>query len=310
MVAEDGPGAPVTDRVAELVERVLRVPDGHRVYTESYERALGVYRIPRELLDSCLDLGLPHAEVDSQLCFDRTDIDNVVIGLSVASPRVNGLRRIGNAFAGLAAAGEEELVLEVSARCPEPGHPGPCAFALAVAAGPPAGAVERLTEQQFRIALTRPPVAPRRVDFPAPWRAAVDELADVRFHVLPDALSHDLGFLRETRLADCRLASRRLVASVRAEGGSARAATGLILVKPFPIYHWWVEAVIDGERTAVDPFFLRVLGELGITDPARWPDDLAMSGVYWFTSSPGERDEVASLTTHHGVRAREMAILR
>ncbi|MFE9422566.1 transglutaminase domain-containing protein [Kitasatospora sp. NPDC006697] len=309
-VADGGPDAPRDERVADLVDRVRRVPDGHRSYTESAERAVGVYRIPRDLLDRCLDHGLPHSGTGPELRFDRNDVDNLVIGLGVASPRVNGLRRIGNAFAELAAAGPEELVLEVSARCPEPGHPGGCEFALTMAAGLPAGAAERVGEQQYRIALTRPAVPVRRVELPEPWRAAVEGLADVRFHVLPDALSHDLGFLRESRLADCRLASRHLVAAVRAAGAAARPATGLILVKPFPLYHWWVEALIGGERVAVDPFFLRVLAELEIVDARDWPPDRAMSEVYWFTRSPGEQEAVASLTAHNGVRAREMAILR
>lgn len=110
----------------------------------------------------------------------------------------------------------------------------------------------------------------------APLVAAATAL---RFHVLPAALSADLGFLRATGLADCRLATRHLTGLGAGAGLGVRPVEGRFVATPYAVWHTWVDFRTDDGWLAADPFLLGAFDRWGIIDGAQWPADRSPHGL-------------------------------
>jgi hypothetical protein len=110
----------------------------------------------------------------------------------------------------------------------------------------------------------------------------ISELAEsVRFHLLPRSLQQDLSFLRETGLADCRLAALFLATEASGRGARVRKAEGLILGRPYASWHAWIEVDVHGRWIAADPFFLRTLAGWGVIDCRIWPPNRSPHPLLW-----------------------------
>jgi transglutaminase superfamily protein len=291
-------GQPERPAAASTVERLRRVPPSYRRFTESEWTAKVVHRLPPDLLAELLDLGLPHEQRDGERRYDRNDLLNVALRHRLASPQWRGLQNLARSYCQVDDVGPVRRTLDISATCPQPGHPGSCELrpAPGIIRGP--GVLECVTiaPGRLRIELELPTGVPgRRVYRPAEL-AVLERIADVEFHHLPGALTADLGFLRDTRLADCRLANRYLLTECRAAGVAARLAFGLLVSRPFSTAHCWIEFADhdDGRWTCGDTFFVTALARWGLLDGVDAPAP-PPRGPYW---PIGDRTE--ALMTHRG----------
>ncbi|MED7952568.1 hypothetical protein [Streptomyces sp. BE303] len=287
--------------VEEVVERILRVPDGYRGFTTPQAALQKVYGVPGELLELLLDAGLPHRGSGDERRFDVFDLENVTVELELNSPSWMLMRTLGRAFDGGLGRSRNEYRFRTTGRCPEPGHSGACDFApgsmLDAATG--SGEVTWDGPASFVRQITLPDEEYWFDDSVLPLFASVDRLF---FHLLPHALSTDVGFARETGLADCRLAGHVLLDEAGGTGVRVRGASGLIMSAPFPLQHMWVEVEVDGRWTAADPFFLRTLARWRIVDSRAWPAHRSPRRIYWAVEGAPAPQDIAMIT-HRGERA-------
>lgn len=267
---------------AELVGRMRQVPGQYRLFTDDEAAAVGTFKVPPDLLHELLDHGMPHRRSDDgRLLFDRLDVENVGLARRLPAPRYLAMRRWRRALSAPRESGHCEYRISIAARCPDPGHAGPCGFAVnpdvlaAVCAGRPVTLEDG--------------TAAAGVSIPVPaggYRAAHRELfrcvEPLDFHLVPIPMPIDLGWARETRLADCRIAARLLVTRAAEQGLAARPADGYVLLAPFPMRHWWIELGGEDEVWSVaDPFLFQSLARWGIVDPAEVPIDTSPAGLLW-----------------------------
>jgi hypothetical protein len=288
-----GPGG----GLAEIVERVRRVPDRYRDYTVPTARAVRIFRTPESVLHELTGLGFPHDAAGGDIRYDRRDLENLVLFRAQPSPQWTALGMLPDA---LAAGAREPVVrhtVDVTARCPRPGHPGGCDFAVAgwIADRPPVRSVRVLAPHHVRLELELPGGPARPVPLNPAGRALFDQVAALQFHHIPEELAADLAFLGQAGLADCRSANAYLVARAADAGLPARLGVGLFVAPPFSHDHCWTELLVNGEWVPADPFFLAALARWGLTDRREWPIDRSPRGTYWRWPGDG-----AALLTHRG----------
>ncbi|GAA2868909.1 hypothetical protein Acy02nite_40680 [Actinoplanes cyaneus] len=279
-----------------VMERLAKVPDRYRRFAIPASGALHKYRVPRDVLKHLLELGLPHTGGAGGPLFDREDLKTVVLMLGLPSPNRAALTVMART---LAAGGRAEVnrTLTVQGVCPEPGHPGGCAFTLApalfAAGARPAGT--DTYEVKIRLAGGH-----RLFDLTPAERRLFDEVCRFQFHHVPYELNRSLRFMADSGLADCTLATNFLVARGRELGVAIRPATGLFLAKPFATTHHWVELRREDGWWPADPFYLTALARWGVLDAAEWPPHRSPLGAYWrLDLAPGEQliTHVGALTT-------------
>lgn len=262
-----------------------RIPDGYRRFTESRARAARLYRIPDDLLERFLDLGLPHERGGSGdgLLFDRNDLNNIVLALRLSSPQHTALRAMSTALQEGQVAARLRRTVNIQARCGDPGHEGRCAFELngLVNRSPDVSRVTVRADRNFEVEVTLAGGAARHLDTPPVWWRLMEQVAGLEYYHIPHDLNADLGFLAESGLANCRLATHFLIAKGREFGLEIRGVTGLFLSRPFSNRHYWTEIRQDDEWVAADPFFLMVLAHWGVLDARSWPPNRVPLGALW-----------------------------
>lgn len=219
----------------ELVSaRIARIPDTYRRFSESEERTRRFYRIPPEDLERLLDLGLPHRADATGRLFDDNDLKSVSMALRTRSPQRAALKAMADALVAGQAPETIRRGVTLQAHCPDPGHEGLCGFTLAdeVARAPQTSRVRCVDPRRFDIDVRVQGGPARHLDLTEPERRLAAEASRLRFHRIPYVLNLDLGFLADTGLADCRLATFFLAARGRELGIPIREATGLFLARP------------------------------------------------------------------------------
>jgi hypothetical protein len=262
--------------LAEVLDRVLRVPDKFRVFAETGEDARRSHGIDAGLLATLTELGLPCRPASGGTRYDRLDLANVSLALRLPSARYMAMRGWSASIRGAASAEPVTYGLTVQPSCPS-GHDGPCLVEadpmlhdLPGYATAPGGA--------FR--LTRQVRGGKTGEFPE-IAAFADLVREVKFHLLPDELSDDNGFLRESGLADCELASTFLVGQAAAYGLTVRRSFGLFLAVPYSIPHHWIDIRLDGEWRQFDPHLLNFLTGQGLLPPGEWPAHRCVGDIAW-----------------------------
>jgi hypothetical protein len=302
-----GDAAEVT--AGSTAEVLRRVPSCHRRFTEPEREATAFHRIPRALLEELLDLGLPHTVQAGDRLFHRKDLVNIALRHRLPSPQRRALQNLAAAFRGDDSGEPMRRLLDITASCPAPGHPGPCLLRPAggLVHGPAVRRCTVIRPGHLRVELE---LAAGRGDgpgLPAAERELLAPLADVEFHQLPGPLTTDLGFLREARLADCRLAGHDVLTRAGPAGIAARPAFGLLVARPFSTVHRWVEfrdPAGDGWICG-DAFFVAALDRWGLLDGAGWPQAPAAGAPYWRLG-----DDLEALITHRGETVRWSVITR
>jgi len=264
-------------------ERIGRIPDAYRTFSVSAERAARFYRIPGEVLDRLLELGVPHRGHHDSLAFDRNDLKSVALNLRLRSPQRAAFEAMSRGLKVMDGPVPADRVVTVQAVCPDPGHGGRCEFVLAQAVcdSPELAGVRRPGPQHFELCLGLDAGEARYLRYSTHQLQLVNEVLRLEFHPLPFQLNGDLGFLADTGLADCRLAARFLVERGRQLGVAVRGATGLLLGKPVASRHFWVEFRDKDRWLPADPFLLNALTHWRILDPASWPPDRSLLGAVW-----------------------------
>lgn len=266
-----------------VVSRVSLVPDGHRAFDTPLEDAARFHRLSRPCMEHLVELGLPHSSNADGLLFDRYDLRNAALLLGVRSPQRSTYEAMAAALRVGGAEGVVARTVIVRAYCPQRDHCAGCVFVLdpAVTSAPQVVAARRPEASQFEVDIRLTPAAAPPAPTPE-QRLLLDEAAGLRFHLLPPGLTADLGFLRETGLADCTLAVRHLVTRGGELGTPVRPATGLCLSRPFANRHHWLElGDAEGRWWPADPFFLRALVDWGLLTDDDWPAHRSPAGAYW-----------------------------
>jgi hypothetical protein len=133
----------------------------------------------------------------------------------------------------------------------------------------------------------------------------IHSLDDVEFHILPESVAGDLGFVRETRLSDCRLAVSFLEELGPRLGVAVRASYGILVSSPVSIGHWWVEIDVGDRWVRADPFFLAALVRWGLLEESDWPVDRIPPDTYWLL----DRERI-SFFRHSGGRVHSSLMTR
>jgi hypothetical protein len=267
--------------ITYVVEKVLRVPDRHREFSESADDARRVYRIDQPLLARLLDLGLPCRGRGRDARFDALDLKNIVLSLHLPAPHYLMMRLLPAALTAVAAGTEVAYRIGIRSQCWNANACHSCAVEYSPVLDTADAVLDRTPQDPtIDIGMTvrvRYEVA----NIPAPFTELLDQLAPVEWHHLPTALAADISFLRDARLADCRLASKYLYEEAQRRELPARRSFGLIVTTPFSGTHQWTEFFVDGRWLPADPLFLTALAQWGFLDPAEWPPTRSPAGMLW-----------------------------
>jgi len=297
-------GPDTTDAVEPVVERLRRVPDTARRFSQDATVARRWHRLDVDLLEALLDAGLPTVGQGDARRFDAYDLSNAALWLGRPSIQRRAVKAWGaslryNAVA-LRGPGADEAParysVEVGANCPLPGHPGLCHFIILG----PKGRHERLRDAYDRKSLDRWVLSmpPRGRHLPGPVRELTAEIADVEFLMLPEAVRWDLAFLDRARVSDCGGTAAWLVAEAARRGLEARFSFGVIVARPYSAPHCWAEVRVDGRWWPVDPLLVRLLQGWGGIDPAAWDENDSPAPLFRRLA-----DDNTIVVSHRGVWA-------
>ena len=264
----------------QIIERIRRVPDGSRTFTEPELSLARLYRVPPTLLTQLLDAGMPHRGSGQGRRFDRYDLANVGLWLGLPCAQRQVMRWWSRAMTAAVPGRDAHFTLGIVGVCPSPGHDGGCRFALdprfeaATAASPPT----ELSPGSYTVEVALP--CEQRY-FEPPFTALLEPAARLWFHYLPTDLDRDIGFAADTGLANCHLATRYLVHLASGMGLPVRRASGYFLTPPYGTEHVWPEFEVDGRWWPADPFMLTSLARWGVLDPRQWPPNRSPQGFFW-----------------------------
>ncbi|MGO4421227.1 hypothetical protein AB4Z54_21595 [Streptomyces sp. MCAF7] len=266
--------------VKEVLERAARVPDRFRRFEVGAETAARVHRIDGALLDEALDLGLAYEGSGADRRFDDFDLKNLGLGLRIPSPAWLQVRLSAQPF-------HAEAVATTTYRTRFQGRvrgavlePSP-----QLASGVVDGTLRRMGPDVFETDL-RVSAGESAADCARELGPVLPEAARLEYYLVPDELRDDVGFVRETKLADCR-AGTTYLSHVAAEAGAAvRPASGLLLAGAFPLPHAWLEVRRGDRWLPADPYYLISMAGYGLLDGERWPPHRSVAGTVWKICGP------------------------
>src|SRR6266516_3184360 len=136
--------APALARLTVAVQRVRRVPDLYRRFTEPVAAATREHLLDAALLGQLVELGLPVSGRSDDRHFDPLDLANVALALGLPTPRLVTMRGWRSALLRAAGGAAAAFQLRVRPRCPSSIHGPECGLAVApelaahgAMAGPP-----------------------------------------------------------------------------------------------------------------------------------------------------------------------------
>ncbi|MFD8380577.1 hypothetical protein ACFV2X_18840 [Streptomyces sp. NPDC059679] len=281
--------------VKEVLERAVRVPDRFRRFEVGAETAARVHRINGELLDEALDLGLAYEGSGADRRFDDFDLKNLGLGLRIPSPAWLQVRLSAQPF-------NAEAVATTTYRTRFQGRVGGAVLepSSQLASGVVDGTLRRMGPDVFEADLhvsagENAPDVDKGVGEGADKGAAdcarelgpvLPEAARLEYYLVPDELRDDVGFVRETRLADCRAGTTYLARVAEDAGAAVRPAGGLLLAGAFPLPHAWLEVRRGDRWLPADPYYLISMAGYGLLDGERWPPHRSVAGTVWKICGP------------------------
>lgn len=267
-----GPSTVDLGELPRLMRLVHQVPMHLRRFTVAQRVARSQHRIGPELADLLVAEGLPHVGRGQNRLFDDYDLGNLALHLGLVSVRRMTMRSWANSLSrnsGEAGSGEIAVRIGVVPRCPVQPHDGRCTFQLLRENG--------RRESVHAVVDGRSPIAHYDVGLTSGWPELppaacelADEVADLDFFLLPEAIRWDRDFMMRTRLADCGTVADWMVHEGRRRGQSVRFAFGLLVVKPYSTPHCWAEFLVDGAWVPYDPLLLKAMRTWAGLDPVRW----------------------------------------
>lgn len=285
----------VMDRIPALVSKIRQIPSQVRRFTVTAAEARSRHQIDADLLNVLITEGLPVAGAGASRLFDDYDLGNVALHLGLMSFRRMAIRSWASALRRTSQGDVAASRVSFVAKCPVPGHPGPCTFDLLVPygrrlawVGPGDGSLP-LAVTDFAVTDTWPEPGPR-------LRELLAELDAIDFFILPEAIRWDTEFMFSAKIADCGGATDWLVDEGRRRGLQARFAFGLLTAKPYSTPHCWPEFCLDGLWVPLDPLVLGAMRSWAGLDPAAWPSHRSTGSV---VTQLGDR--FTKIAAHGGV---------
>ncbi|GAA0911477.1 transglutaminase domain-containing protein [Streptomyces thermoalcalitolerans] len=287
---------PEPERVEELVRRLRQVPDRQRRFSVTPAQARRVHGIRPELLAALTAAGVPHVGAGDERLYDAYDLGNAALHLGRLSVQRRSMRAWAKAWRTALDQAPGHRVQVISS-CPAPGHPGPCRYGVLLGGrrrqvvGPAAEA--RLGDLQVAPALRDWP------RFPPALKELLQEVADIGFFLLPEAVRWDLEFMWRTRMSDCGGAAAWLVHEGGRRGLESRFSFGLLVAPPYSTPHCWAEFRVDGVWMPVDPLLVRALNQWGGLDPDAFPPDETPGALFHRLT-----DRFTKVVSHGGIWAQ------
>jgi hypothetical protein len=266
------------EAVQEVVDRIRRVPSTWRQYTVTADDLYRIHRVDPALQARLLDAGLPCKGAGDDRLFDQLDLENLGLGLRLG-PRWRIMRWWSEALSEHERFTAETYRIRIPLDCPAPSHSGECAFELDPALVQELGPNDIRPDgvEGFCLDVARGPLTPFHLG--AEFDGLITDAAALHFHMLPNELTRDNGFVAETGLADCRSASRHLIRRGGWSKDRVKALGGLFIGVPLPTWHIWLHVQVDGQWHSADPFLLATFARWGIVDPTRWPPGRSIDGL-------------------------------
>jgi hypothetical protein len=272
------------DELDGWIGRLRLIPEGERDFAVRREQAEREFGFDAAAADELIARGLPHADADDGPLLWATDLQY----LSLRLDRGRVYQGVLNRWAGALTAFSARAETPVAIRCRAYAPPGTVVELLAPGGGRvraeagSGGAVPLGFETTMR---GEPPPLPEALA-----RALGELLADLAtydFCWLRPPLEAELGFVRRTRLANCRSTAGLLVEEAPRLGVEARLAHGLLLAPPYSTPHNWAEVRTDDGWVALDPLLLGLLARFAGLDAAAWPPERSPGAILLRLTAPG-----------------------
>lgn len=263
-----------------VVARLRAIPMPLREFTATEEHAYRIHGLTEDILTAAIESGLPRVESGRSHYFDNHDLANVSATVRGRSAWALGQRGWLAGLANLRAGQQMSYELTIAAKCPFPGHRGPCDFAYLLAdSADPAEPADSATGELVSPDTLRVHTGTGTIPAPDHVRNVLACLDDAHYLHLPAALQHDLGFYQRTGLANCMLAADVLLRQARLLGVRARRSSGLALLPPYAGLHTWIDFWVDRRWVAFDPHLIRLLHDAGVLPEGHWPAHDSLSGL-------------------------------
>ncbi|MGY0057646.1 hypothetical protein ACWY4P_13960 [Streptomyces sp. LZ34] len=280
--------------VKDVLERAARIPHRFRRFEVSAETAARVHRIDEALLGEALDLGLAYEGSGADRRFDDLDLKNLGLGLRIPSPAWLQVRLSAQPF-NAAAVRTATYRTRFQGRVAGVLEPSP-----QLMSGVVDGTLRRMGPDVFEADIHVPADENAPAEDAAAAAAAAADAADcarelgpvlpeaarLEYYLVPGELRDDVGFVRETRLADCRAGTTYLVRVAADAGAAVRPAGGLLLAGAFPLPHAWLEVRRGDRWLPADPYYLVSMAGYGLLDGERWPPHRSVAGTVWKICGP------------------------
>lgn len=267
------------DLLDETMSALARVPSRYREYDSDMQTACKSYGFTPEQLSALLDHGLAHRGTAQNIRFDRLDLENAALGIGIRTPRRTALRWWRRAL-------QRDSHLDTATRVwrlrVEPTKRGSHASTRYALSADAARASASVVDGDGVFELTVHTSA-RAHAFDARHHELFSYAAGLRFHLLPEPLQEDVGFAKETGLADCKLSATVMREEATAAGVEARTSAGRVLTGPYATWHAWFDIRVADEWVVADPFFLGNLHRWGVLSPEEWTILDSPGVVYWRT---------------------------
>src|SRR5664280_656851 len=259
-----GRGQPLeAPSIDEWITRLRLIPEETGRFHVDSRQAKLEFGIDMTLAQELIAVGLPHTMSDGDPRFTATDLHYIGLRLGCASIYLGVLQMWASSLK--ASADGEWTSVEV--RCiPN----APQKLAVDVLVGPDQRVGASIGANRIAARIRAVPIR----QWPAVSPALEDLLLDVAsldFCWMPESLSGDVEFTRQTRLSDCGNAALLLSMECARLGIASRTAYGLLLATPFSTPHTWVEIRVGDRWVPVDPLLIGVLVQYTNLDTSMWP---------------------------------------
>jgi hypothetical protein len=249
--------------IGEWITRLRLIPDERRRFHVDPRQAKLEFGIDMTLVQELIARGLPHTMSDGDPRFTATDLHYIGLRLGCATTYLGVLQMWASSLK--ASADGEWPTVEV--RC-APSAPQNTPVEVLVSPGQRVRA--SIGANRIAASIRAVPVG----QWPAVGLSLEDLLVDIAsldFCWLPESLSGDVEFTRQTRLADCGNAALLLSKECTRLGIASRTAYGLLLATPFSTPHTWLEIRVGDRWVPVDPLLIGLLAQYTTLDASVWP---------------------------------------
>lgn len=249
--------------VDEWIARLRLIPEGRRRFDVAPSRAKLEFGIDMNLAQKLIARGLPHTMSDGCPRFTATDLHYIGLRLGCATTYLGVLQMWASSLK--ASADDDWTGVEVRFSPYAPQH-----TPVDVLVGPGRRVRANIEANRIAASIRTVPVGQWPAVSPE-LEALLVDVASLDFCWLPESLSGDVEFTRQTRLSDCGNAALLLSMKCTQLGIASRTAYGLLLATPFSTPHSWAEVRVGDRWVPLDPLLIGLLTQFTSLDASVWP---------------------------------------